>query len=860
MELLEERLRKFRLTVADVADVLSRQSVNLPAGQIETQDSDLLIRFVAERKTVAEIEDVVIKGAAGGAEIHLRDLGRVIDTFRNSEEKILSGDRRAGVLRVEKTSNEDMIQVADAVREFIELERERYPRVDIAITQDNSVQVRQRLNLLVTNGWQGMLLVFFVMWLFFHVRLAFWVVMSLPVSFLGAFFFLPLFGLTINMMTMVAFLLALGLLMDDGIVIAENIARHLAMGKRSINAAVDGVREVAAGVVASFLTTVCVLGPLVSLSGVLGKVLQVIPLVLILVMAISLIEAFLILPAHLGHSLHHVDLKNQGRFRKRFEALIDGLRELVGRGVDKLIQWRYLFVGSVFGAFFVSLGLVTGGVVGFQGFPELEGDVVVARVLLPQGTPLSRTEAVVQRVTDSLNAIDTEFTPQQPGQHSLVETVKVEFNQNSDAFENGAHVATVTVDLLSSEQRTLQIDDIINRWRDELGEVTDVLSLTFGEPTFGPAGRPIEIRFQGSDIDELKLATGKAMEWFAQFEGVFNLTDDLRPGKQEFRIRLKDGAVGLGFDASSMAKQLQAAFRGAVADEIQAGTEQYDIEVQLDPADKNSVADLNAFHFTSPTGEQVPLTAVAHVEVVRGWGRIARVNGVRTVTLIGEIDTRVTNTAQLMRQFQQEIIPELKSEQEGVVVSVEGESQEAGETQQSMFRSMLIGLLGVYVLLSFQFESWIEPLIVMIAIPLALIGVIWGHLLMGINLSMPSMLGFISLSGIVVNDSILLVLFVKQRSNAGVDVAESASQATQLRFRAILLTSVTTIAGLMPLLFETSLQAQVLIPLAVSITFGLMSSTVLVLFVIPSLYVILSDLGLLAAQKQDMNGSQTETT
>jgi hydrophobic/amphiphilic exporter-1 (mainly G- bacteria), HAE1 family len=858
VELSREKLRRYGLTVQEVADILSRQSVDLPAGIIETRDNDLLLRFVEERRSVAEIEEVVITGVAGGAEIRLRDVGIVVDTFERAEEKSLLGKQRCGVLRIEKTKNQDMIRVADAVRAFVDRERQRHPQIDLAITQDASTLVRQRLELLVKNGWQGMLLVFFALWAFFNVRLSFWVVMSLPVSFFGAFFFLPLLGQTINMMTMVAFLLALGLLMDDGIVIAENVARHLSLGKSSMRAAIDGVSEVSSGVISSFLTTVCVLGPLGSLSGFIGKVLQVIPLVLILVMTISLIEAFLILPAHLGHSLKDVGSKEPSRLRRRFDGVIEWLREdIVGRCVKRCVEWRYLFVGGVIGIFLCSLGLMASGVVGFQGFPELEGDVVVGRILLPQGTPLHRTESVVKQVTAALDEVDPEASSDQSPDQRLVQNVSVQFSRNTDAFEEGPHVATITVDLLTSEQRTLTTDEVITEWRKNSGEIPDLLSLTFGEPAFGPAGRPIEIRFQGSVMAEMKAAAALARDWFASFEGTFNLTDDLRLGKREIRIRLKEGAVGLGLDAATMAGQLQAAFQGATANEIQVGPEQYEVNVQLKAADQDSLADLDDFFFLMSNGKPIPLSTVARIESSRGWSRIARINGRRTVTLIGEVDTRVLNTSRLMKQFEQDIIPKLNKQFPDVQILIEGESQESQDTQASMLRAALIGLIGIFILLSFQFQSWIEPLIVMVAIPLALIGVILGHLIMGLNLSMPSLLGFASLSGVVVNDSILLVLFLKQSRAEGASAAEAASQASSLRFRAILLTSITTVAGLMPLLSESSLQAQLLIPLAVSIAFGLMASTVLVLFVIPCLYVILDDFNLLRHTNANTENNST---
>jgi multidrug efflux pump subunit AcrB len=405
-------------------------------------------------------------------------------------------------------------------------------------------------------------------------------------------------------------------------------------------------------------------------------------------------------------------------------------------------------------------------------------------------------------------------------------------------------VATVVADLLTAEVRTTTLDELFDAWRAAVGRPADVVDLTFSEPTITPAGRNIEIRLSGPRLDELQLAMRELRQWFASFPGVLNLVDDLRPGKQEVRIRLREGVLGLGLDARTAAAQLRAAFYGLTADEIQVGPESYEIDVRLRREDQNGLADLDYFQFTLPGGRQIPLATAAVVESSRGWARIARINGLPTVTLRGDVNSRLANTQQLMGQLRGTFLPQLRERYPEVTLSLEGEIREGQTAQASMRRAMLIGMLGVFVLLSFQFRSYIEPLIVMAAIPLALIGVIWGHLIMRIDLCLPSVLGFISLAGIVVNDSILLVLFLKMRRREGADVLEAAAQASRLRFRAIVITSLTTIAGLLPLLAERSLQAQVLIPLAVSIGFGLMASTVLVLLVIPCLYAILGDLGL----------------
>lgn len=730
VELSAEALIRYGLSAADVAAILARQSVDLPVGVLETSERDLLIRFVDQRRTPQELEELVIVAHGGGAEVRLGDIARVRDVFEFEEDKVLLDGRRAGLLHVLKTKNQDMLRVAEVVKGFVDRQRQIDPAVEIRVTNDISTLVVDRLQMLLKNGWQGIILVFLTLWLFFSFRLSFWVVMSVPVSFLGAFFFMAEADLTINMVTMVGMLLALGLLMDDGIVIAENIATHLSRGASPIEAAIDGVSEVRAGVFSSFLTTVCVLGPLATLAGDLGKILRVVPMVLILVLAVSLIEAFMILPAHLGHSLRKVDRPNW--FRRRFDSLVDGFRQrIVGPAVDWALRWRYLFVGCVLGLLLVSFSLMAGGVIKFQAFPELDGDVVVARVLLPPGTPLRRTEEVVDRLTAGIREVNEYFAPRQPEGTELVHTVVVQFNENAEAMENGPHVATVTVDLLAAEVRDATIDEILEHWREASGELTGVLDIVFAEPGFGPAGRAIEMRIRGKDLAEMKQASEAARAWLAPFQGVQNLNDDLRHGKPELRVRLRQGAFGLGLDSDAVARQLRVAFQGSTADEIQVGSESYEIDVQYRPQDQNTLADFESFYLTAPTGEQIPLATVGEVWQDRGWSRIARVNGLRTVTVRGDVDTRKANTADLLGAFRRECLSELQQKHPDLRFEFEGESKEAATTQRSMMRGMAIGLLGVFVILSFQFRSYLEPLTVMIAIPLALIGVFWGHLLMG---------------------------------------------------------------------------------------------------------------------------------
>ncbi len=852
IEVPAQALRQYGISMSDVANSVKRQGIDLPAGALDTADRDMLIRFTDLRRTPSELADLIVVSANSGAEIRLGDIATIQDRFQLDEEKILFNGERAALLQVIKTKQQDTLKVMEAVSRFIDSDlRPSAPKgVAFHITQDRSSIVKDRLSLLLKNGGQGLILVFLVMWLFFQGRFAFWVAMGLPISFLGGLFFMSILGLTINMITMVALLIAIGLLMDDAIVISENIATQLRKGKGAMQAAIDGTSQVSPGVISSFLTTVSVFGPLAFLSGNMGKVLQFIPMVLLLVLAVSLIEAFLILPHHLAHSLKHHE-QEPSRFRQAFDSRLIHFRDnTVGHLVDWAIHQRYWFMGIVIALFLISVGMLVGGKLKFQSFPDIEGDIIEARILLPQGTPLLRTEAVVERITQAIKQVDDHFSPMQPDNNRLVRNIQVRFNTNLDANETGPHLATVTVDLLTAEARNGHLDDFINLWREKVGEVPDLIALNFKEPTIGPGGIPLELRLTGPDLNQLKQASLELQTWLSRYRGAFDLSDNLRPGKPELRLRLKEGALTLGLDATTIASQLRAAFYGTTASEIQVGPEAYEIDIRLAAADRTTRTDLEDFRISTASGDQVPLNTVAHIQEARGFSRIQRVDGVRTVTIQGDLDTRLANAREVVNHTLANFIPDLRSRYPTIEVAIEGESKESAKTGSSMLRGFSIGLIGIFILLSFQFRSYVEPLVVMSIIPLALIGVIWGHLLMGLSLTMPGVIGFTSLAGIVVNDSILLVEFLKLRVKEGYHIVEAAKMASRDRFRAVLLTSVTTIAGLIPLLLEKSMQAQVLVPLATSIVFGLLTTTLLVLLVVPALFSILHDLGISTTAKE----------
>lgn len=879
IELATETLRRHGLSLADIATLIQRQSQDRPSGRVETRDGEVIVRFADERRSVAAFQDLVIVAGAQGGELRLGDIATIVDQFELDEEKVLFNGQRAALLDITKTRAEDTLRVMDQLTGFLEEERARAPAgVSLTVTRDSASIVRDRLTMLLDNGAQGLALVFLTMFLFFSLRFSFWVAMGLPVSFMGGLFLMSIFGLTINMITMVGLLIAVGLLMDDAIVISENIARHLKRGKGAYDAAIDGAREVMPGVISSFVTTVCIFGALAFLTGTVGQILRAMPMVLLLVLVVSLVEAFLILPHHLAHSLEKHAESGPPRWRQRFEAGFAWVREhLMGRLVDAAIAWRYLTLGLLLLTLLGTVSLMAGGVVKFRAFPVLDGTTIQAEILMPQGTPLARTEEVVARAVAAMDTVGrrlsedlsedararaiAEGNADTPG-GALVHNIATLHAVNSSANESGAHVATVSVDLVDSDMRPGHPSSAISAaWREAVGEIPDAIAITFGERVIGPAGQDLEIRLRGHDLESLKAASLELRDWLAGYEGVHDVMDDMRPGKPEARLRLRDGASALGIRADTVAQQIAAAFQGVTVDEIQVGDEAYEIDVRLTGVDRDSLADLDGFMVTTDSGETIPLPNVAVIERARGWARVNRVDGWRTITVIGDVDDAIANADQIVSDTRARFLPGLMERHPDVYPDFEGQAAEMAETMSTMRRNMLIGLVGVFLLLSFQFRSYVEPVTVMVAIPMALIGAVLGHLVQGLEMSMPSMIGLASLAGVVVNDSILLVMFIKQHRLRGGSAADAAAQAARERFRPILLTSLTTIMGLTPLLAETSLQAQIMIPLATSLAFGLTSATVLALVLVPVVYVILDDLGLARrVRPEDVSAAGTVET
>ncbi|MCY1054531.1 efflux RND transporter permease subunit [Nannocystis sp. SCPEA4] len=848
IQLKQSALARHGLSVADVAAAVQAQSVDSPIGTIERAGGDILVRYSDKRTDVGTLAELVVKGAAGGAEIRLGEVAKIEDTFAIEEEQTQFNGERACTLGITKTAWQDSLDVLGSIEAFLAEQELRKPTgVKLTLTQNVASAVSDQIGLLFTNAWQGLLLVFVTLWLFFHVRLAFWVAAGLPVSVLGSLWLLGQLGQTVNMMTMMGMLVALGLVMDDAIVLAENFAAHRERGASSVRAAIDSVKEVASGVVSSFLTTVAVFLPLMGIEGRIGRVLQVIPVVLVAVLAVSLVEAFLILPNHLSHTFRDIDPHQKSRARAWFDAGFARFRERrLGGAVDFAVRNRWAVLGGMVAALIVSVGMLTSGRLRYVAFPAAEGDVAEFRLALPPGAPLGRTQQEVDRVVAAAWRVSEKLTPEQPEQQPLVRNVSARFNYNADVTdETGPHLATVSVDLLGIESRTTTLDAFSKAWRAETGPLPSAAVTKFAEGTKGgPAGNAIEVEIQSEDLERATEVSQRIQAWFMQNPGVFDVGDNLDPGSEQVRVRLRPGAGSTGLTGSAVAQQVRSALSGVSVQTFHTQGEDYELYVELEHRGRDTMADLELLPIAVAPGVNTPLGSIATIELTSSFARLNRRDSVRTVTVTGSVSAEEANASELMSRFMAEAAPEIEREFPEVRLAAGGAAKQSAEALNSMLTRMMIGLFAVFALLSLQFRSFVAPLIVMLAIPFAFVGVVWGHLLMGMPLSSQSIFGLIAISGVVVNDSILLMEFINLARVRGDSPVSAAGQASRDRFRAVLLTSATTIAGLFPIMFETSRHAQSLVPVAASIVFGLAASTVLVLIVIPAAYAVLADLGL----------------
>ncbi|MEL6573425.1 MAG: efflux RND transporter permease subunit [Pseudomonadota bacterium] len=834
----EGSLRRFGLSSRDIVDAIEARSYQQPLGSAEVEGSDLVLRYVGATRTIAELEDLTVIENADGGIVRLSDLSTIqlVDSDENRQSYI--DGAQTAIISISKTTDDDSIDVFNRVDEVIAEELALYPDpFDIVVINNLADLIEERLTLIVENIAMGLALVFITMWLFFSLREALWISAALPVSFLGSLFVMSTLGITINMITLIALLMAVGLIMDDSIVIAENIDKWRRKAP-PLEAAARGTMEVLPGVFSSFLTTACVFGPLMFISGELGQILRFIPMVLLITLAISLVEGFLILPHHLSHSGGADGPSPEQRPAAR---ALEWVKEKTVMPVAAVfVQFRYLTLGTVIGALVLCIGLIASGTVKVIAFPSTEGDTVVARVALTSGIARERTVDTVEQLLDGLEAVDADLTLNTTDNAPLVERVLVQYAVNADVRDNGAHTATITVDLLESSLRNVTADDMLAAWREAAGPLPDVVQISFSQSEIGPGGLDVDVELLGRDLAELEEAASVLLGELLARDDVTEAFQDFYGGREEVQIALNEYGYSLGLTPQSLSSQLRTAFEGAETDSFRLGASDRTVRVQL--ADTiASRAELERFPIALPDGNQTNLAIVTEMTPSASYPNVSRKNGMAVARIQGKIDRSATTSTAISAVVLNDLAPKLAADYPEIEIKIGGATEEQQQSQQSMASSLLIGLVGVYMVLAFQFRSYALPVVVMLSIPFALIGTILGHLAFGMDLSMPSLVGFASLAGIVVNNAILFLTFF-QSNLRGDDYVAASLDAVRDRFRPILLSSSTTFIGLLPIIFETSPQVQTLVPLVVAVAFGLLAAMVLVVLVFPAVMSIYFDI------------------
>ncbi|WP_299154957.1 efflux RND transporter permease subunit [uncultured Tateyamaria sp.] len=834
----QQALREFGLTSSDLVNAIEARSFRQPLGSAAFSDRNLVLRYAGASRTVAQLQDLIIIETTAGGVVRLSDLATVslVDSDENAQS-FINGDPTA-IISITKSADDDSIRVFESVNAVLEAERAIYPDpFDLTVINNLSELVEERINLIVGNIGIGLVLVFGTMWLFFSLRQALWISAALPVSFLGGLFMMGLLGITINMITLIALLMAVGLIMDDSIVIAENIDKWRRK-TGPLEAATKGTMEVLPGVMASFLTTACVFGPLMFLSGDFGQILKFIPMVLLITLALSLVEGFLILPHHLSHREGDPDAPVKLRIAER---VLEWVRERVVMPIaTTLTHFRYFTLGSVIAGFILSVGLVASGTIKVIGFPSSEGDTVVARVALTSGIARERTVETVDTLLAALEEVDAALTPGTVGGADLVERVLVQYGVNPDVNDNGSRTATITVDLLESALRNVAADSFLEQWRLTAGPLADVVQISFVQAESGPGGLDLDVEITGRTLTEVEAAASTLLSDLLAREDVTEAYQDFYGGRDEVQITLNTFGYSTGMTPQSLSGQLRTAFQGSETDSFQFGASARTVRVQLADTIAN-ITELEQFPIILANGAQTSLATVADMVATDSYPSVSRKNGLAVARVQGQIDNAVTTSGAISAVVLEELAPKLTVDFPNVNVSIAGATQEQQASMASIINMLGLGLIGVYMVLAFQFRSYSLPIVVMLSIPFALIGTLLGHWALGLDLSMPSLIGFASLAGIVVNNAILFLTFF-QTHLKGDDYVAASLNAVRERFRPILLSSSTTFVGLLPIIFDSSPQVQTLVPLVVSVAFGLLAAMVLVVLVFPTLLSIYFDI------------------
>ncbi|MCC5845423.1 MAG: efflux RND transporter permease subunit [Verrucomicrobia bacterium] len=851
IEISEARLREHDLTHEEVMTAVRRNNLNVPGGLIRNEQEEIRLRTLGRKYTGEELAEIPLITRPDGTRIRLGDVARIVDGFVEEGMKARVDGSPALFLYVKRTSEQDSLDISAAVREFLEEQRALLPEgLLIAEVFDTTDMLRARINLLIRNGIIGLSLVFLLLWLFLDLRLSFWAGMGMPISIAGALVILWAVGGSINMISLFGLIMVLGIIVDDAIVVGEAIYRRQQKGDvPPLQAAVDGVCEVGMPVFGAVATTIIAFLPLMFVGGIMGKFISILPVVVIACLVVSLFECLLLLPAHLGEKSIK-ERRTGGKLHKFFNALHDATGTRLENFIENhyehflrtALSWRYVFLSAAVGILILTAGALGGGHIPVSMFSAFDSFILTTAVEFPDGTPLEVTDAALQRIESAALSLNDKIATRS-GDPAIQRVMRLAGQNLGDQYAAGGHnIGSVQIILVESTDRRIDSDAIRNLWEEAIGPIPGAEAVSISGIDAGPPGMPVDIRIRGTDLTRMEEASREVLRRLATFNGLTQIQTDFRPGRNEIRFRLKEEAESLGLTVEDLGRQISTGYFGGEALRIQRGRDDIRVMVRYTADERSRAADLQQVRIRLPDGRALPLYAVAHVEVAPGYAEITRVDGMRIIGVSADVNTAVANAEQINRVIEREHFPELHQAYPGVFFEFQGEKQDSADSLASLKISFPVALIGIYVIIAAIFRSYIQPMIIMLTVPFGIIGAVIGHLLRGIDVSMMSLFGIVALAGVVVNDAIVLIEAYNYNIAHGLDVREAIVEAGKRRFRAVFLTTLSTVGGLTPLILERDLQAQFLIPMALSIAAGVAFATLLTLLLIPNLLLILNDI------------------
>ena len=847
IEIEERTLDRFGLTFDKVVEAIRRSSVDLPAGTIKSEGGEIMLRTKGQAYTVDDFANINILTASDGSRLTLGEIARIHDGFEEEPLYALFNGRPAVLIEVYRTGDQNAIEIGRAVRDYVDASKAQMPEgIVLGYWRDRSRIVKLRLETLLNNAWQGGLLVFLLLALFLRLPVAIWVCVGIPVSFMGALMLMPEIGVTINIISLFAFILMLGIVVDDAIITGENIYSHMRRGDTGVGAVVRGAQEVAVPVTFGLLTTLVAFIPLMYLGGYRGPIFAQIPLVVIPVLLFSWVESKLILPAHMIHIKVQRD-DNAGPFRRLQQATADGLENFILRFYRPTLEWllarRYLTIALFIGLSLVVMSYVVSGRFGFTFFPRVQSETARATLQMQTGATEQQTAEQTYRMAEIAEQLKLKYTDPDTGE-SVIRNVltSVGWRAGRKPRSGNPELGQVSLELMPPEERTVDIttSEMVDEWRQKIGPIVGARELNF-RAEIGRGGEPINVQLTGQDFGMLSEVTGLIKTRLQQYDGLYDIQDTFERGQSEITLAIRPEAELLGLSSADLGRQVRQAFFGAEAQRIQRGRDDVRVMVRYPREERGSLATLDAMRIRTPDGLEVPIGNVTDVQLGEGFATIRRIDRQRAVNITADADKQEVDLNRVALDLRG-YLDELLQNYPGVRYSFEGELREQRESFGSLFYGILFALFSIYVLLAVPLRSYLQPIVILMVIPFSLVGAVFGHALLGMNLSLLSIMGMLALSGVVVNDSLVLVDWINRRRREGIAVAEAVRTAGVARFRPILLTSLTTFFGLMPLLLEKSTQAQFLIPMAVSLGFGILYATLLSLILVPAGYLVLEDL------------------